>query len=60
MKVDSAAARILQNSQQMMQILQQAQQSNQDLGNKMIKMSVEQKVARNKNQLVGALVDSYA
>ncbi len=60
MKVDNAAAQILQNSQQMMQILQQAQQANQDLANKMIKMSVEQKVSQNKNQLLGAVVDSYA
>ena len=60
MKVDNAAAQILQNSQQMMQILQQAQQANQDLANKMTKMSVEQKVSQNKNQLLGAVVDSYA
>ncbi|RMG61881.1 MAG: hypothetical protein D6715_12905 [Calditrichaeota bacterium] len=54
------AEQIAQNNAEMMRVYQQAQQANQDMANKLVKMSVEEQVSRGKNDLLGAIVDFFA
>jgi hypothetical protein len=44
-------------SNEMFQVIQQAQQKQQELTNKMIELSVEQKVNKGKNALLGKIID---
>lgn len=59
MKISASDSRIQQTSQDMFRIIEQAQQVNQDMADKMIKLSIEQKVQHNKEQLAQQLVDIY-
>ena len=59
MKIDSAQAQIQQSNQEMFNVIRQAQQHNQDTANKMIRLSVEQKIAGQKSQLIENMVDIY-
>ena len=53
----SATSSIMQNSQEMMAIISKAIQQQQELAEKMIKSSIEAKVAHGKSILLGRLVD---
>ncbi len=57
MKIDSSQAQIQDASSKTFEALQQAQQTSQDMANKMIRLSIEQKVAGQKEQLTDHLVD---
>ncbi len=59
MQVGDAANRVVQQNAEMMRVIQTAQQVNQDMANKMIRLSIEQQVAGNKSRLTSALVDMY-
>ncbi len=59
MQVGDAASRVVQQNAEMMRVVQTAQQVNQDMANKMIRLSIEQQVAGNKSKLTSALVDMY-
>ncbi len=59
MHVGDAANRVVQQNAEMMRVIQTAQQVNQDMANKMIRLSIEQQVAGNKDKLTSALVDMY-
>ena len=53
----STASSINQNSQEMMAIISKAMKQQQELAEKMIKLSVEARVAHGKNALLGKLVN---
>ena len=57
MKIDSSQAQIQDANSKTFEALQQAQQTSQDMANKMIGLSIEQKVAGQKEQLTDHLVD---
>mgnify|MGYP005666228713 CR=1 FL=1 len=59
MNINSAQANIQQSSQEMFKAIQNAQQTNQDMANKMIKLSIEQQVSGQKQMLVENMVDVY-
>ncbi len=59
MQVGDAVNRVVQQNAEMMRVIQTAQQVNQDMANKMIRLSIEQQVAGNKSRLTSALVDMY-
>ena len=53
----SATSSIMQNSQEMKAVISKAIQQQQELAEKMIKSSIEAKVAHGKSILLGRLVD---
>lgn len=53
----SAAATTMKNSKEMMAIISKAMQQQQELANKMIKLSIEARVANGKSQILGKLVN---
>ncbi len=59
MKIEAQGNAIQQASQEMFRVIEQAQQINQDMANKMIKLSIEQQVQKQKTQLTNQLVDMY-
>lgn len=59
MKVSSGAEQIQKASQEVFRTIQQAQQTNQEMANKMIKLSLEQKANTQRDKLVQNLVDLY-
>ena len=59
MNVNSAQANIQKASQEMFKTIQNAQQTTQDMANKMIKLSIEQKVSGQQQTLVDNIVDVY-
>lgn len=44
-------------SQEMFETIQQAQQKQQELTNKMIELSLEQRINQGKNELLGKIID---
>ncbi len=59
MDISNATERIARQNQAMMQVIQKAQQTNQEVAEKMIRLSVEQKVVQGANGTLGALMDLY-
>ena len=59
MKVDTSQAQLQQSNQEMFRVIQQAQQTNQEMSDKMIRLSIEQKVAHQKEQIVDNMVDIF-
>ncbi|NOX37972.1 MAG: hypothetical protein GXO78_10590 [Calditrichaeota bacterium] len=59
MDIRDATERIAQQNQAMMQVIQKAQQTNQEMAEKMIRLSVEQKVVQGASGTLGALMDLY-
>ncbi len=59
MQVTNGATRVAQQNAEMMRVIQAAQQTNNDMANKMIRLSIEQKVAGQKNTIANAMVDLY-
>jgi len=53
----STSTSTMQNSQEMMAIISKAMQDQQELAEKMIRLSIEARVANGKNELLGKLVD---
>ena len=53
------SSQISQSSQEVFKVIQQAQQQNGQLAEKMIRLSLEQKMSRQKDVLTDALVDLY-
>ncbi len=60
MHTSDPAEQITRNNAEMMRVYQEAQQTNQEMANKLVKMSVEEQVSRGKNDLLGAIVDFFA
>jgi len=59
MDVREATTRVVQQNQEMMRVLQQAQQTHQEMAAKIIRLSLEQKVMQGADNLLGALMDLY-
>lgn len=59
MKIEAQGNAIQQASQEMFRVIQQAQQTNQEMANKMIKLSIEQQVQQQKTQITNQLIDLY-
>ena len=59
MKVHPSTSHVQQANQEMFKVIQQAQQENREMANKMIQLSIEQKVMQQRDNLTNALVDLY-
>lgn len=59
MKVNAGQAQIQQSNQEMFQVIQQAQQQSQKMANKMIRLSLEQKITHGKEVVTDNLIDLY-
>jgi len=56
---EKSTSHVQQANQEMFKVIQQAQQENREMANKMIQLSIEQKVIQQKDTLANALVDLY-
>lgn len=59
MKIENTRAQISKANDAMFQVIQQAQQTNQELSKKIIKLAIQQKTSQQKNQILEHLVDIY-
>ncbi|MFZ0389348.1 MAG: hypothetical protein WAN36_02730 [Calditrichia bacterium] len=59
MQISEAQARIQQSGREAMEVLQKSQQVNTEMAEKMIRLSLEEKLSEGKTKLVNQLVDVY-
>ncbi len=59
MKIENSQAQIAKANDAMFRVIQQAQQTNREMSEKIIKLAIQQKTAHQKNQVLNSMIDIY-
>ncbi len=59
MKIEDSQAQIAKANDAMFRVIQQAQQTNREMSEKIIKLAIQQKTAHQKNQVLNSMIDIY-
>lgn len=59
MKIENSQAQIAKANDAMFRVIQQAQQTNREISEKIIKLAIQQKTAHQKNQVLNSMIDIY-